>query len=173
MYAIIGVLASPLTGFLFDKLGILKYCAIFLSVQTAATLLVWPEALSVQLIVSILMFFLYSLWLTFESKSPAVFAPPDLYGLRKFVAFFFFSKRDRLGSYLGFSNSLTGVLQLVLNLVIPVAIGDSIRGKWLYLLPVIVLMETGVFFLFVFIISLLVSPAPNEPPNLSDEQVIQ
>lgn len=156
LYAVIGVLASPVTGFVFDKVGILRFCAVFLLMQTVATLLIWPASFVVQTIVSVLMFSLYSFWLTFESKTPAVFAPPDLYG-----------------SYLGFSNSLTGILQLVLNLVIPTAIGSSLKGKWFYLAPVIILMELGVFCLFVFCISLLMSPAPSQPPLLSEnnEQV--
>ncbi len=97
------------------------------------------------------MFVLYSLWLTFESKCPAVFAPPDLYG-----------------SYLGFSNSLTGLLQLALNLLIPVAIGSWLSGKRFYLVPVLALMGAGVLFLVVFVVSLVLSPAPEVPPELEE-----
>jgi hypothetical protein len=41
-----------------------------------------------------------------------------------------------------------------------------LQGKWLYLLPIVVLMELGVFCLFVFAVSLVASPAPLHPPDL-------
>jgi hypothetical protein len=134
-----------------SQIGVLRYSVFFLVVQAAATALIWPPVFAVQMLVSVIMFALYSIWLTFESKLPAVFAPPDLYG-----------------SYLGFSNSLSGVLQLVLNLIIPPTFGAALAGKWLYLAPVLVLMTAGVFFLFLFVVSLLVSPAPDTPPQLEE-----
>jgi hypothetical protein len=187
LYAVIGVLASPLTGFIFDKagffrqcffeiafsrqmffgnrvfadslffasqIGVLRYSVFFLIVQCVATALIWPPLYSVQMLVSVIMFSLYSLWLTFESKLPAIFAPPDLYG-----------------SYLGFSNSLSGILQLVLNLIIPPTFGAfGLAGKWFYLAPVLLLMTAGVFFLLFFVLSLVVSPAPETPPQLEEAQ---
>jgi hypothetical protein len=129
----------------------MRYSVLFLLVQAAATAMIWPAVFAVQMTVSIAMFVLYSLWLTFESKCPAVFAPPDLYG-----------------SFLGFSNSLTGLLQLALNLLIPLAIGTSLSGKWFYLVPVLGLMVAGVLFLGLFVVSLIVSPAPDVPPELEE-----
>ncbi len=131
----------------------LYYSVLFLALQCVATALIWPPNYIIQTVVSALMFFLYSKWLTFESKCPATFAPPDLYG-----------------SFLGVSNSISGMLQLVLNLAIPFAIGSNLAGKYLYLIPILALMVVGVFFLAVFVISLIVSPAPLMPPDLSKEK---
>ena len=150
LYAVIGVLASPLTGLLFDKIGLRRYSLVFLAVQSAATAMIWPSVFGVQMTVSIVMFSIYSLWLTFESKSPSIFAPPDLYG-----------------SFLGFSNSLTGILQLILNLVLPIVMSkSSMEGKWIYLVPILALMVAGVVCLLIFLLSLIVSPPPETPPEL-------
>jgi hypothetical protein len=70
------------------------------------------------------------MWLTLESKTPSLFAPPHLYG-----------------SYLSTSNTVTGVSQLIVQFALTPAGGI---GLMMYLVPTLSLLCVSIASLVLF-----------------------
>lgn len=141
-FAVVGALASPLSGVLYDWVGVLRYMIFFIALMVVTSAVVWLPYLAAQVLAAILMYVWYSSWLTLESKTPSVFAPASLYG-----------------SYLGTCNTITSLLQLGLSFAIPkwTVFHD---GQWEFLLPLLSICGSAIFFALLFATFLKMTPHP-------------
>jgi hypothetical protein len=147
MFPIFGFLSSVSSGYFFDRFGMVNFCWLYFSLCLLATILVWWPSFAVQVIASAVMFIYVGFWLTLESKFPAIFAPSHLYGV-----------------FLGFFNTLTGLVQLIFALLI--GLFGSAGKREDFFVPFGVLFPLASIATLLFALSLRYnSPVPHDTPD--------
>lgn len=128
----------------YDRIGLPKFLVFVCVLMSVISMsMAWIPTYAWQVVASCAMFTFYSAWLTLESKTPSLLAPPHLYG-----------------SFLSASNTIVGIAQLLVSFGLHFLSGN---GRLVYLVPVMVMLGVCIILLSLFALVVLFRGIGEEP----------